>query len=369
MTISNETELKKTPLYDRHVQKGGKVVDFAGWALPIQYTSIMEEHLAVRNHVGIFDVSHLGEISVKGPNAFQFLQKIVPTDLSPLQKNRIQYSIVLNEKGGIKDDILIYKESDDAFYLVINAGNIDKIDAHLNKYAIPGVTLQNDSDRLGCIAVQGPASVKILPQIFGDHFANLQYYEYRDLPGWKNVWISRSGYTGEDGFEFFANGEQLIQIWDKLIASEKKHQLTFCGLGARNTLRLEVGNALYGHEMTEETRPSESRLGWLVSKNKKDYIGYEALQNHQVSSSSTQICGFILEEKGVARDGYEILKGSSKIGYVTSGSYSPTLKQNIGLARVLKEDSKVGSEWNINVHNRHLKARVVKLPFVPIKHL
>ncbi len=369
MAMTN-SELLRTPLYSKHIALGGKMVDFSGFELPIQYTSIMKEHQAVRNSCGLFDVSHLGEIRVQGSRAYEFINSLVPTKIQDLKDGFIRYTLMLNEDGGILDDILIYRESQNDFYLVINAGNIQKINTHIEAHKpVSGVEVLNESDDCGCIAIQGPGALAVCEAAFGKHFANMAYYSFKTLPETEEpVWISRSGYTGEDGFEFFAAGETLLEVWDHLIEIGQPLGMVPAGLGCRNTLRLEVGNSLYGHEMDETVTPYESRLSWLIDL-EKEFIGKHSLIKHKAKGIQKRLCGFVMRDKAIGRDGYEVWSGNSKIGHVTSGSYSPSLKKNLGLACVDKDFARIGTLFDIEIHGKRYGAEVVKLPFVPIRHL
>lgn len=363
------TQLKRTPLYDRHVALGGKIVPFAGYELPIQYSSIMEEHLAVRNGVGIFDVSHLGEICVKGAGSLAFLESVVPTDLTKLADGRMQYTVVLNEQGFILDDIIVYRDAFDSFYLIVNASNISKIEKHLQKFAKPDAVVTDFSEHCGCIAVQGPKAVDVIDALFDKKAKDLGYYAFKTLEGSDNrAWISRSGYTGEDGFEIFAGGELLGPIWDRLVTEGKRFGLIPCGLGARNTLRLEAGNGLYGHEYDETRTPYDGRLGWLVNS-PKDYVGKAALSAKKSGGVRERVVGFKVNDKAPARDGYTVLKDGQPVGKVASGTYSPSLKVGIGLAHVAAELTTVGTVLEMEAHGRRVPIEVVKLPFTPIRHL
>jgi len=368
MITMMDQELKHTPLYERHIALRGKMVNFSGFELPIYYTSIMEEHLKVRQQAAMFDVSHLGEIRVTGKQAFSFLQRVVPTDLEKLADSHMMYSVVLNEAGGILDDILIYRLNAEAFYLVVNAGNISKITDHLSREAGEDVEISDESEQCACVAVQGPKAAAVCDAVMGGSPSALGYYQFQTLAGWdEKVWISRSGYTGEDGFEFFADPATILKVWDRFMEEGKKLGLTPAGLGARNTLRLEVGNGLYAADFDETTTPFEVRLGWLVDK-EKDFIGKKALLERKAAGFKEKLCGFKVNHKAVARDGYTIFKDDRKIGAVTSGSFSPSLKSNIGLARIDKESAGVGTMIDIEIHGRKIPAEIVKLPFVPIRH-
>ena len=384
MTTIHDPQLKRTPLYDRHVALGGKIVPFAGFELPIQYTSIMEEHLAVRNGVGIFDVSHLGEICVKGAGSLAFLESVVPTDLTKLADGRMQYTVVLNERGFILDDIIVYRDSFDSFYLIVNASNIAKVEQHLQKYARPDAVVTDFSDHCGCIAVQGPKAVQVVDALFDKGAKDIGYYAFKELEGsGGKAWISRSGYTGEDGFEIFAGAETLVPVWDRLITEGKRFGLVPCGLGARNTLRLEAGNGLYGHEYDETRTPYDGRLAWLVTST-KEYVGKQALAAKKAAAEaaaggpanpagatgvSERVIGFKVNDKVPARDGYLLFKDGRQVGKVASGTYSPSLKVGIGLAHVAADLTKAGTLLEMEVHGRRVPIEVVKLPFVPIRHL
>lgn len=369
MTITSDTQLKRTPLYDRHVALGGKIVPFAGYELPIQYSSILEEHLAVRSAVGIFDVSHLGEIAVKGAGSLAFLESVVPTDLSKLADGRMQYTVVLNEEGFILDDIIIYRDTFDSFYLIVNASNIAKVDAHLQRYARPDAVVTDFSDHCGCIAVQGPKAVEVIDALFDRTAKALGYYTFKELEASAGrAWISRSGYTGEDGFEIFADGSVLGPIWDRLIGEGKRWGLIPCGLGARNTLRLEAGNGLYGHEYDETRTPYDGRLSWLVT-NPKDYVGKRALEAKKAAGIAERLAGFKVHDKAPARDGYVLYKEGRPAGKVASGTFTPSLKIGIGLAHVAAPLAAVGTRLEMEVHGRRVPIEIVKLPFTPIRHL
>lgn len=369
MATQEPVSLKRTPLYERHAALGGKLVDFGGFELPLYYTAILREHERVRSSCGIFDVSHLGEIRVTGPKAFDYLQRMVPNDLSGLGQGRMLYSILLTDKGGVLDDILIYRASADAFYVVVNASTSGRDYAHMAAHAGPGVELRNDSDTVACVAVQGPSSEALCEKVMGPGLASLKYYEFKPLASWgKSAWVSRSGYTGEDGFEFFSDNATIVKIWDTLLEKGKAWGLEPAGIGARNTLRLEAGNGLYGHDVDETLTPYEGRLGRLVDESKPDFVGKAALAERK-KSVRRRLCGFrIKSDKAVPRDGYRILKDGREAGIVTSGSFSPTLKTGIGLARVNSELTTVGSTFDIEIHGRAVAAEVVKLPFVPLKH-
>ena len=360
-------ELLRTPLYDRHVALGGKMVAFAGYELPAYYTSIIEEHRAVRNAVGIFDVSHLGEIKVKGPQAFPFLQKMIPTDLGRIGDHEVLYTVILNESGGIIDDILIYRLNMGSFYLVVNAARIARVFNHLQTYVPDAVEIANESLSLACVAVQGPEAPPVMKRVFGPEVLKLKYYAFMPFAPWgPSVWISRTGYTGEDGFEVFSDAQKIVRVWDEMRGGLAVRPV---GLGARNTLRLEAGNVLNGTDMDETQTPYEARLSWLVSAAKGDFVGRERLLERKLKGFRHKLAGFKLKEKAVAREGCAIWKDGKKIGRVTSGSYSPTLSMSIGLGYVELPWTNPGTEMDIEVHERRVPAEIVRLPFIPLKHL
>lgn len=361
--------LKKTPLYDRHVALGGKVVDFAGWALPVYYTSIIAEHQWVRESCGIFDVSHLGEIRVQGPGAERFLQLRLTQDMRKVSDGRMIYSLLCDEKGRTIDDILIYRESAEDYYLVVNASNISRDYEALRRYCPDELSLTDQSDTTACVALQGPRSEEVARRVFGIELKDLQYYAFTSAKiGADSVWISRSGYTGEDGFEFFSQAATALVVWDKLIAAGEKEGVKPCGLGARNTLRLEAGNPLYGHELDDTTTPLEAGLGFAVSFDKGAFVGRDILLLQQEEGPRRKIVGFRMSDRSVARDGYPVYAGERRVGKVTSGSYAPTAGASIGLASIESSLAVVGKRLEIEIHGRRVAAEIVKRPFVPLRH-
>ena len=370
MTLLQEQEsLKKTPLYDRHVALQGKIVNFGGWALPVYYSSILAEHQWTREHCGVFDVSHLGEIHVQGPGAFQFLQARLTNDLNKLEDKKILYSLLCDERGMTLDDILIYQESKDDYYLIVNASTTGSDYAALAQYAPDSVKLTNHSDETACIAVQGPESEAILEKLFGFKLQALRYYYFKEEKFQNEaVWISRSGYTGEDGFEIFSKNSLSLPIWDRLIQAGRGAGILPCGLGCRNTLRLEAGNILYGSDVDTETTPLEAGLGWAVSFTKGAFVGREALLKQKEQGVSKRLIAFKMLEKSIARDHYPIYQGNRRVGVVTSGSFGPTANCNIGLGYVEKGLDVIGGRIQVEIHGRRAEAEIVKRPFVPSKH-
>ena len=369
MTTVEKSNLKKTSLYDHHVSLNGKIVDFAGWLLPIYYTGIIAEHEWTRKSCSFFDVSHLGELHVAGPGAFDFLQKRLTNDMKKIGDKKILYHLLCDENGFTFDDVLVYREKADDYYVIVNASNIDTDLAEFKKYADASVKIENKSDSIACIAVQGPLAEQVLQKLFGLSLASMEYYtfgEYRifDQP----VWISRSGYTGEDGFEIFSSNELAPSIWDRLVKDGKALGALPAGLGARNTLRLEAGNPLYGHELDRQTTPLEAGLGFAVSLDKGEFVGRAALQAQKEKGLSRRLVAFKVLDKPVARDGYSIFGQGRKIGHVASGSFGPTAGCSIGMGFVEKGFEAPGTGLEIEIHGRKVPAEVVKRPFVALKH-
>ncbi len=359
----------KTPLYDFHVALQGKIVNFGGWALPVYYTSILNEHRWTRESCGVFDVSHLGEIHVQGSGAFDFLQRRLTNDLNKLVDRKILYSLLCDEKGFTLDDILIYQEARDDYYLIVNASTIESDFEALARTVSGGVQLTNHSDQTACIAVQGPRSEGILETLFGFELKTLRYYffkqeTFQDKP----VWVSRSGYTGEDGFEIFCPSAQSPAIWERLVKDGRHLGILPCGLGSRNTLRLEAGNILYGADLDTATTPIEAGLSWAVSFSKGPFVGRDALLKQKESGPQKKLVGFKVLDKPIAREHYPLLKEGRRVGIVTSGSFGPTAGCNIGLGYVEKGLAAYGTEIQIEIHGRHVKAEIVKLPFVATNH-
>lgn len=371
MTVLQETDaLKKTPLYEHHVALKAKMVDFSGWSMPVYYTGIIAEHQWVRQSCGLFDVSHLGEFHVSGPGAFGFLQSRITNDMNKLEDGKIIYSLLCDEKGFTLDDILIYQEARDDYYVIVNAGNIEKDFAAFAKYVPDSVSLKNHSDETACIAIQGPKSEAVLEKLFGFRLKELRYYFFKEekFEG-EPVWVSRSGYTGEDGFEIFSKNELAPKIWDRLIGDGGKEGVLPAGLGARNTLRLETGNVLYGNDLDATTTPLEGGLSWAVSFTKESgFVGRDMLIKQKESGLRRRLVGFKVLDKPVAREHYSIFNENKKIGVVTSGSYGPSVGCNIGMGYVEKGFELPGTAIQIEIHGRRVGAEVVKLPFVDRKH-
>ena len=359
--------LKKTPLFEIHQKYGGRIIDFGGWALPVQYTSIVEEHRAVREAAGLFDVSHMGEILVTGPQALAFLQKAVTNDVSRLVDNQIQYSPMCYENGGTVDDLLIYRFGLEEFLLVVNAANKDKDFAWLTDLArgFSGVLLSDISSQWAELALQGPRAEAILQGLTNFDLKEIKYYWFRagvDVKGVRCL-VSRTGYTGEDGFEMYCAPGDAAFLWEALMERGEEQGLVPAGLGARDTLRFEARMPLYGHELDENTSPLEAGLGSFVSFDKGDFVGRAALLEQKEKGLKKKLVGFEMIDRGIPRAHYPILKEGREVGYVTTGSFSPTLEKNIGLGYVPPQLARVGTELEIGVRGKGLKAVVVKTPF------
>ena len=356
--------MKKLVLSDLHESIGGKMVDFAGYYMPVQYEGVKAEHYTVRNEVGVFDVSHMGEIFVKGVEAEDFLQYVTSNDVSKLTPGKIQYSCMPNGEGGIVDDLLVYKLSESSYLLVVNSSNLEKDWAWLNTNNKWGCELNNVSDEYSLLAVQGPQSIALLQELTDVDLSDIKYYNFKigSMAGIDEIILSRTGYTGEIGFELYVKNEDAKQLWDAIFNTSVK--LKPIGLAARDTLRLEKGFCLYGNDINEKTSPIEAGLGW-ITKFTKTFINHEQLKAQRDGGVKRKLVGLQLTDKGIARKDYPIIdREGNQIGIVTSGTMSPTLNKAIALAYVPKELSKIGSEVFIQVRKKQLKAKVVALPFV-----
>lgn len=357
--------MKRTKFYNIHKKLNAKIVEFAGYEMPIQYTSIIQEHKSVRHSVGVFDVSHMGEIFIKGDKALEFVQNITVNDASKLFPGRVQYSAMCYEDGGIVDDLLVYKISDDEFLLVVNASNIDKDFEWMKKNNKFGVQILNRSDDFSLLAVQGPDSLKTLQKI-SDVNIELEYYHFTNMKiAGVDMIVSRTGYTGELGFELYFEGDESIaeKVWNTVFEAGKEFNIQPVGLGARDTLRLEMGYCLYGNDIDQTTNPIEAGLSWITKLNKPDFIGKQALLKAK-ENILRKLVAMISEEKTFPRHGYDISSNGKKIGYITSGTVSPTLDKAIALGYVEKDFSAVDTEVNFVVRGKEFSAKVVKLPFV-----
>lgn len=359
--------MKKTALFDRHVALGAKMVPFAGYEMPVRYTSEIEEHHAVRRGVGVFDVSHMGEFLIKGPNALELIQKVTSNDAAKLTPGKVQYSCLPNTEGGIVDDLLVYMLKPEEYMLVVNASNIEKDWDWISGYNTMGADMENISDKVSLLAVQGPKAVQTVQKLTDNDVSTQKYYTFSigNLKGiTEGAVLSTTGYTGAGGLEIYVYNEFAEKVWDAIMEAGKEFDIKPAGLGARDTLRLEMGYALYGNDIDDTTSPIVAGLGW-ITKFTKEFTNSLNLRKQKDNGTTTKLCGFVLEEKGIARSHYDILNASGeKIGHVTSGSMSPTLGFAIGMGYVKSEYAAEGTEISISVRNKNLKARVVKMPFI-----
>lgn len=357
--------MKKTPLYDTHVAAGAKLIDFGGWMMPVQYTSIIDEHMAVRERAGIFDVSHMGEILIEGRDAESFLQKILTNDISKTQKGQIVYSPICYPDGGVVDDVLVYKLHQERFLVVANAANIDKDYEWFLAHKEGEVDVKDVSEEYAQLAVQGPNAEQILNNLIDFDFGRIKFFRFADdivIDG-AEMLISRTGYTGEDGFEIYISPEHVVRLWHSIMDIGKDYGIMPAGLGARDTLRFEAALPLYGHEISKDISPLEGGLEKFVKFDKENFIGKDALVSQMERGIERRLVGFEMLDRGIAREGYEVLSDDILIGYVTSGSYSPSLGKNLGIALIKTDADIKDGELEIVVRKRRLKAKIVKLPF------
>lgn len=358
--------MKKTQFYDVHNRLGGKIVEFAGYQMPVQYSSIIAEHKAVRNHVGVFDVSHMGEVFIEGENALDFVQNLTINDASVLYPGRVQYSAMCYEDGGIVDDLLVYHITDTKYMLVVNASNLEKDVAWMNKNNSFGVSITDNSDDYSLLAVQGPDSKKVMDKLFGMEI-KLDYYHFQmaEYKGTEII-LSRTGYTGELGYElyFAADKKFAEQFWDDIFEAGKEFTIMPCGLGCRDSLRLEMGYCLYGNDIDATTNPLDAGLAWITKLKKPSFIGKEAIMSVKANGSKRRLTPLLCEEKAFPRHGYEMVLNGSQIGYITSGTVSPILEKGIALAYIQSEYAKEGNELFFMVRGKEVPVTVVRLPFV-----
>lgn len=358
--------MKTVPLHQLHIRLGAKMVPFAGFEMPVRYSSDLDEHHTVRNAVGVFDVSHMGEFSVKGPGALALIQKVSSNDAAVLYDGKVQYSYLPNATGGVVDDLLVYRIAEDDYFLVVNASNIEKDWNWIQSQNTEGVAMENLSDSLCLLAVQGPNATAALQKLTDVDLASMEYYTFKigEMAGIKDIIISATGYTGAGGFEIYVKNDDAEKMWNAIFEAGAEFGIKPVGLGARDTLRLEKAFCLYGNDIDDETSPLEAGLGW-VTKFSKDFINSEALKAQKEAGVQRKLVGFEMVDRGIPRGHYEVCDAEgSKIGEVTSGTQSPTLQKGIGLGYVPTEFSKAGTEIFVKVRDRLLKAQVVKTPFV-----
>jgi len=356
---------KRTPLYEAHISLGARMVEFAGWEMPVQYSGHIQEHMAVREAAGLFDISHMGEVEIRGADALALVQKVTTNDASKLEDNQVQYSTMLNDRGGVIDDLLVYRVNSEFFLLVVNAGTTDSDFEWIKSHAASmNVEACNTSDAFALLALQGPFAERIL-QDLSDHMLDRipYYWSQRVLVDGLDCRVSRTGYTGEDGFEILCNAADARHLWNRLLVTGMDRGLIPCGLAARNTLRLEAAFRLYGHDMDETTTPLEAGLGWVVKLAKGDFAGRDVLLKQKEEGLKRKLAGFEVLDRAPARDGYLIVIDGQQAGVVASGSPAPFLKKNIGLAYLPTEHAAIGTDFFVVVRGRNVPARVVETPF------
>lgn len=359
------TVLKRTPLFEIYERFGGKIVEFGGWEMPVQFSNIIEEHLAVRKAAGIFDVSHMGEISVQGAEAENFVQKLVTNNVKSMADFQVQYNLLCYPNGGVVDDLLVYKYSPTHYMLVINASNIEKDYAWIiENRGDFDVEITNISDDLAQLAVQGPNAEAIMQNLTEYDLAKLKFFYFAEVKvGGKDLLISRTGYTGEDGFELYLKPGDAVELWQLILSQGKDQGIKPIGLGARDTLRFEATLPLYGHEISAEITPLEAGLGFFVKLDTDDFLGKPALVKQKAAGVPRKLVAFEMIDRGVPRANYQVFQAGEAIGFVTTGSYSPTLDKNIGLAMIKSEFSTLDTELEIIRGKRSLKAKIIKKPF------
>jgi aminomethyltransferase len=353
----------RTPLYDAHVRAGARLVEFAGWEMPVQYAGILDEHAAVRERAGLFDVSHMGEIVFRGPKALEALQRAFTNDLAKCADGQAQYGCLCKDDGGIVDDVVVYRRAADDLLVCVNASNRTKDFEWLRGRAF-GAEVTNESDDWAQIALQGPLAVQILQRLTGVRLSTVGTYRFTqgEVAGVPCI-VARTGYTGEDGFELFCPPSEATRLWDALLDAGGPDGVRPCGLGARDSLRLEMAYRLYGSDMDEQTTPLEAGLAWVVKLDKGEFSGREALRRQKEAGLSRKLVGFTLTEPGIARHGYPVLQDGKAVGTVTSGTKSPSLGIPIGLAYVPTALAAEGSAFHVEIRGRPAAARVVKTPF------
>ena len=364
-----DTSLKRTPLFSAHVQAGARMVPFGGWEMPVQYRGIIEEHRTVRAAVGCFDVSHMGEFEIEGPGALATLQRLTTNDVAALEIGQVQYSLLCRADGGIVDDLTLYRLAEDRYLMVVNAGNIDKDWTHVTT-AVPadGARWRNVSDATGLIAVQGPKAEALVGGLADRDVTRIGYYRFaHGKVGGVAALISRTGYTGEDGFELYVAAGETERLWKALLDGGRADGVAPIGLGARDTLRLEMRYALYGNDIDDTTNPLEAGLGWVVKPAKGDFLGRAAIEAMRAKGPARKLVGLEMADRSVARHGYPVVKDGAPTGIVTSGTFGPSVERSIALAYVATAHGAVGAEVGVEIRGQAKPARVVKTPFHPPK--
>ncbi|TSB44715.1 glycine cleavage system aminomethyltransferase GcvT [Alkalicoccobacillus porphyridii] len=360
------SDLKRTPLFDLYQEFNAKTIDFGGWALPVQFSSIKAEHEAVRTKAGLFDVSHMGEFEVAGEGSLAFLQKLLTNDLSKLVDGQAIYTAMCYEDGGTVDDLLVYRKADEQYLVVVNASNIDKDWDWMVQYKPESVSMKNISEETALLAIQGPLAEGILQRLTEETLADIRPFRFKadiTVAGVQAL-VSRTGYTGEDGFELYTKSVDAPTLWKQLLSEGEKDGLVPAGLGARDTLRFEAKLALYGQELTREISPLEAGIGFAVKVNKEDhFVGQDALKKQKEEGLSRKLVGIEMLDKGIPRAGYEVFVDDQSIGFVTTGTQSPTLKKNVGLALLEIAHTELGTKVEVQVRKKRIPAEVVSTPF------
>lgn len=359
-------ELKKTPFYEKHVECGARVVDFSGWALPLEYSGILEEVNRTRLNCGLFDASHMGQIRARGARALEFLQKLATNDLASIEKGQMQYNLLLNPRGGVIDDLMVYNLGE-SYFCVVNASNTDKVFSWFKENQSEGVFISNESRDIAMLSLQGPSACAVMEKVLRKKLDKFKYLRFtQEKVEGKAALISRSGYTGEDGFEIYVSSFDAVFWWDLITGIGKDFGLKLCGLGARDILRIEAGYPLYGHEIDEEIDPFEASLGWAVKFN-KDFIGKAELIKRKAKGIKKRRAGLVMEDRAVPRQGYPVYWRERVIGQVCSGTYSPTLNKFIAMAHLNAEVSYLNNSVSVKIRDKNYKAKIVNFPFVKIR--
>ncbi len=364
--MTSQSEPQRTPLCEEHIALGAKMVDFAGWYMPVSYQGLREEHLACRAAVGLFDVSHMGEVRIKGPNALATVEWLTTNYAGKLNNGQAQYSLLPNDQGGLVDDLIVYCVEKDADYLLcVNASNTEK-DFKWMLENNRGADITNESSSWGQIAVQGPKAMILAERVCGEAVLNIPSFEFRTIAyGGDHLLVARTGYTGEDGVEIFVPSSRTADLWRDLLAQGKDLGVTPVGLGARDTLRTEMKYPLYGHEIDDHSNPYSAGLGWVVKPDKKDFVGRAKILAGKEAGLPRKLVGLKMLERGIARQGYKLFSTEgTEIGVVTSGTPSPSLNENIGVAYVEKQWAADGKQINVDIRGRMVKAEIVPTPFV-----
>ncbi|MDQ0208996.1 glycine cleavage system aminomethyltransferase GcvT [Alkalicoccobacillus murimartini] len=358
--------LKRTPLFDLYQDSNAKTIDFGGWDLPVHFSSIKDEHEAVRTKAGLFDVSHMGEFEVEGKDSLAFLQKLLTNDLSKLDDGQAIYTAMCYENGGTVDDLLVYKKTDEKYLVVVNASNIEKDWEWMIQYKPESVSMKNVSDEIALLAIQGPKAEGILQKQTDSTLADIRPFRFKEnvVVAGVEALVSRTGYTGEDGFELYIKSEDAAAVWKELLEAGKNEGLIPAGLGARDTLRFEAKLALYGQELTKDISPLEAGIGFAVKVNKEDeFVGQAALKKQKEEGLTRKLVGIEMLDKGIPRAGYEVFVENQSIGFVTTGTQSPTLKKNVGLALLDRTYTELGTKVEVQVRKKRIAAEVVSTPF------